>query len=139
VYANCSGLDPRYPPDMEDNFLINLRFKNGKIGRILAIYGIVEPPLPMLSLGVYGKKGTVVDDRVIFDKIEGKPEWKMSFRPEAGHGNEVMRYMLHFEECIIHDKKPLIDARDGAKVIATAAACWESIRTGKPAKVRNEF
>ena len=93
----------------------------------------------MLSLGIYGKKGTMVDERVVFDKIEGQPEWEMSFRPDSGHQNEVIRYMLHFEDCILHGEKPLIDAREGAKVIATAAACWESIRTGRPAKVRNEF
>jgi predicted dehydrogenase len=43
--------------------------------------------------------------------------------------------MRHFEECIVQDKRPLIDEVAGAKVIATAAACWESIRTGLPAKV----
>jgi len=59
----------------------------------------------------------------------------LDFGREQGHGREVGRYMKHFENCLVEDKRPLIDEVAGAKVIATAAACWESIRTGLPAKV----
>lgn len=59
VYASHSGIDARYPK--HDNFLINLRFKNGVIARILAAFGLVEPPLPMLGLGIYGDQGSVVN------------------------------------------------------------------------------
>ena len=31
------------------------------------------------------------------------------------------------------------DVRDGAKVVSTGLACWESISTGQSVKVRNEF
>jgi predicted dehydrogenase len=137
VYAAKSGIDPRY--HMHDNFLINLRFANGVIARILAVYGLVEPPLPMLGLGIYGSKGTTVNDAVVLDKIEGKPVMKLDFGREQGHGREVWRYMRHFEECLVEDKRPLIDEVEGAKVIATAAACWESIGSGLPARVDNDF
>lgn len=43
--------------------------------------------------------------------------------------------MRHFEACLLADEQPLINEVTGAKVIATAAACWESIQTGLPAKV----
>ena len=72
---------------------------------------------------------------MVLDKIEGQPEMSLDFRHEAGHGGEVLRYMRHFEECLRTDKRPLIDEVTGAKVIATASACWESIRTGLPATV----
>ena len=137
VYAAKSGIDRRYT--MHDYFLINLRFASGVIARILAVYGLVEPPLPMLGLGIYGSKGTTVNDSVVLDKIEGKPTMKLEFGREQGHGREVWRYMRHFEECLIEDKRPAIDEVEGAKVIATAAACWESTRTGLPARVDNDF
>jgi predicted dehydrogenase len=139
-YASKSGLDPRYAVhDRHDNFLINLRFASGLIARVLAVFGLVEPPLPMLGLGVYGTGGSFVDDRVVFDRLLGKPELHLRFRDEAGHGGEVLRYLRHFEECLLEDRRPLVDEREGARCIATCAAAWESIRTGLPAKVDNRF
>lgn len=137
TYAAKSGMDPRY--DQPDNFLISLRFKSGVMARILAVFGLVEPPLPMLGLGIYGSAGSLVNDSFVLDKIEGKPVMKMSFAHEGGHGREVWRYMRHFEDCLINEKRPLIDEVEGAKVIATCSACWESVRTGLPTKVVNEF
>jgi predicted dehydrogenase len=133
VYATHSGIDPRYPK--EDNFLINMRFHSGVIARVLASFGVVEPPLPMLGLGIYGDKGSVVNEQVVLDKLAGQPVLKMDFNREQGHGREVWRYMRHFEECLLENRQPLIDEVEGAQVIATAAACWESIQTGLPAKV----
>ena len=134
VYAAQSQFDERYPK--HDNFLINLRFHSGVIARVLAVFGLVEPPLPMLGLGIYGDKGSVVNDQVVLDKLAGQPVLKLNFKREQGHGREVWRYMRHFEECLLENKRPLIDEVEGARVIATAAACWESIHTGLPAKVR---
>jgi hypothetical protein len=71
----------------------------------------------------------------VLDKVPGQPVMKLSFGNERGHGREVWRYMRHFEECLVGDKRPLVNEVEGAGVIATAAACWESIRTGLPAKV----
>ncbi len=135
TYAACSHMDDRYPADKHDNFLINLRFRSGVIARIMAVYGLVEAPVPQLGLSIFGDKGSFVNDRFVLDKIQGQPEMSLEFRREAGHGQEVIRYMRHFEECLREDKRPLIDEVAGAKVIATASACWESIRTGLPAKV----
>ena len=135
VYASCSQMDPRYPDNKHDNFLINLRFHSGVIARVLAVFGLVEPPLPMLGLGIYGDKGSMVNDKVVLDKLESQPTLQLSFGSEKGHGREVWRYMRHFEACLLEDKEPLINEVAGAKVIATAAACWESIQTGLPATV----
>ena len=135
VYASSSGMDPRYPATKHDNFLINLRFRSGIMARVLAVFGLVEPPLPMLGLSIFGDKGSFVNDRLVLDKIHGQPVMSLNFDRDQGHGHEVRRYMRHFEECLLEDKQPLIDEVAGAKVIATAAACWESIRSGLPAQV----
>ena len=136
TYASCSHMDDRYPAGKHDNFLINLRFRSGVIARILAVYGLVEPPLPMQGLSIFGDKGSFVNNRLVLDKIQGQPELGLEFRREAGHGQEVLRYMRHFEDCLLEDKRPLIDEVAGAKVIATASACWDSIHSGLPAKVQ---
>ena len=119
VYASRSQFDARYARD--DNFLINLRFQSGVIALVLAVFGLVEPPLPMLGLGIYGDKGSVVNDQVVLDKLTGQPVLKMNFGREQGHGRQVWRYMRHFEECLLENKRPLIDELEGAQVIATAA------------------
>ncbi len=138
-YGQASGMDTRYPEGEMDNFLMNLRLENGVIGRIMAVFGLVEPPQPMNGLAVYGTKGTFVEDIAIFDRFEGLPEWNMEFRSEAGHGNEVIRYMRHFEECIIDDKRPMPDEIEGAKCIAACSAALESAQSGLPVKVFNDF
>ena len=43
------------------------------------------------------------------------------------------------EDCIRNDKPVLVNGVEGAKGIATCAACWESIKTGRPAQVLNAF
>ena len=138
-YAGESGMDPRYPEGQMDNFLINLKFTSGVLGRVMAVFGLVEPPLPMNGLSVYGTKGTYVEDTAVFDKYTGMPEWSLDFKHETGHGNEVLRYMRHFEECLIEDTRPRVDEIEGAKCIAVCAAAWESVKTGQPAKVFNDF
>ncbi len=138
-YASESGMDPRYPKGQMDNFLINLKFKSGVLGRVLAVFGLVEPPLPMNGLSVYGTKGSFCEDTAVFDRFASMPEWNLEFKPESGHGNEVLRYMRHFEECLLEDKRPRVDEIEGAKCIAVCAAAWESVETGQPAKVFNNF
>ena len=140
-----------YP--IEDTYLINLKFKNGKIARVLGAYGVVKQPYPMMGLTIYGTKGTATADftdfepstaKVVLDKIESKPVMEMNFKADMtgayGQGDAIRRYMADFENAIVNDMKPLIDAREGVKTIAALSAAWESIRSGgKTIKVYDNF
>ena len=150
AYGRKGNLTPEYP--YEDNYIISLKFKNGAIARVLAAYGLVEPPMPMMGLGLYGAKASLISDftdkqaghiKVVFDKLEGHPAAVMTFPPETegalGHGAGVMRYLQHFEECLQEDKTPSPSVRDGARSVAVCSAAWESIRKGGAVKVRTEF
>jgi predicted dehydrogenase len=141
---------PDYP--LVDNFLLNLTFENGLIARVLGSYGVVHPPMPMMGLGLYGDKGSLQADftdqrggelRYVLDKIETRPVATLPFVPEVegayGHGQTVVRYLRHFEECLASDGQPSPNVRDGARSIATCAAAWESVQTGQVVQVRNEF
>jgi predicted dehydrogenase len=60
----------------------------------------------------------------------------MQFSPEKdtsvyGHGQTVIRYMRHFQQCLDEDWEPSPGVVDGAKAVAVGAAAWESVRTGK--------
>ena len=150
AYGRKGNLTPEYP--YEDNYLINLKFVNGAIARVLAAYGLVEPPMPMMGLGLYGTKASLISDftdkqaghiKVVSDKLEGRPVAGMTFAPETegtlGHGAGVLRYLRHFEECLTEDKAPSPGVREGAKSIAVCSAAWESIRRGGVVKVRGDF
>ena len=47
--------------------------------------------------------------------------------------------MEHMIDCVVNGTKPWVGAREGARVVSTGLACWESIGTGQPARVRNDF
>jgi predicted dehydrogenase len=141
---------PAYP--LIDNFLLNLEFESGLIARILGSYGVVHPPMPMMGLGLYGDKGSLQSDftdqkggqiKFVLDSIETLPVATIPFLPETegayGHGRTVIRFLRHFEECVVTDREPSPSVRDGARSIATCAAAWESVHTGKVVDVRNDF
>ena len=136
-----------------DNFLLNLKFFNGTIGRIMGIYGGIEPPEPMMKVSLYGTKMNVLAEysdnkggkvTMVWDKIEYRPVSEMLFPPKLGvdvygHPKTVLRYMEHFQDCIENDKDPVPGVVDGAKTISAGHAAMRSIEEGKPIKVLNEF
>jgi len=141
-YGIRSGVAPEYP--QEDDFVINMRFKSGKIGRVAAYLGLVEPPdVPMNELTVFGTKGTIVDGRKRIDPEGFVPSrsyrWEYPKAAPQGHGQEMVVMMQHMADCILKGEKPWVGVREGARVVSTGLACWESLRTGLPVKVRNEF
>jgi len=144
--GNRGGLYPAYP--LEDNFLINVRFANGGIGRVMGAYDLVQPPLPMMGLGIYGNKGSVQADFTDFQpsnctarlaRIPGREAMEMRFPADMegayGQGQAVRRYLAEFEECIVNDTQPQINAWEGLKTITALDACWQSLKTGQPVKV----
>ncbi len=147
-YANRGGLSA-YP--MEENFLLNLKFQSGVIARVLGAYGMVQPPWPMMGLTLYGTKATATatfEDfrpgqlRIVFDKLGGNEPAVIDYAADLegayGQGQAVRRYMAHLEDCIVNDKTPCEDAREGTKTIAALNAAWRSVKTGLPQKVAVE-
>jgi predicted dehydrogenase len=145
------GLTPDFP--LMDNFTLNVKFKSGVIGRILGLYGVVEPSEPMMKLVLYGTKmnvtATFSDNlggqlRTVWDKIEYKPTSTMTFPAEHGidvygHTKSILRYMAHLEDCIVNNREPSPSVIDGAKTISAGHAAWQSVREGKVVKVFNDF
>ena len=140
-YGLRGGVAVDYP--QEDNFVINLRFKSGRIGRVAALCGVVHPPtLLMNGLNLYGTRGSIVDGKVRLEPegIVPAREYAISFpETQRGHGTEMIVMMNHMVDCVVNGAAPWVGVREGARVVATGLACWESMRTGRPAKVRNDF
>jgi predicted dehydrogenase len=150
-YAAKGKLMPAYP--LRNLFFLNLKFANGVIGQVKGLYDVVEPPLPMMQVALYGTRGTAVAEftdnkpgrlQIAFDRSPAKGPVVTHFEPERdssvyGHGATVIRYMRHFQECLERDEDPSPNTLDGARACAVAAAAWESADTGKPVRVFNEF
>ena len=105
--------------------------------------GVVHPPaLLMNGLYIYGSRGTIIDGKVRLEPDRNLPfrEYDISFpMTERGHGTEMIVLMRHMADCVLNGTKPWVDVRDGARIVATGLACWESVRSGQPVKVRNDF
>lgn len=150
-YAAKGRLTPDYP--LKNLFFLNLRFASGVIGQVKGLYDVVEPPLPMMQVALYGTAGTAIGEftdnapgvlRVVQDRLPVKNPLTMHFEPERdasvyGHGATVVRYMRHFQDCIDGKAQPSPDVVDGAKACAVAAAAWESAESGKAVGVFNAF
>jgi predicted dehydrogenase len=151
AFANNGGLTEGYP--IENNFFLNIKFKSGVIGRVSGLYGIVHPPTPMMQFNIYGTKGSLQSEftdnepgqvKVVFDEMFGHSPYTATFDAERdnsayGHGATVIRYMRHFQDCLDQDMQPSPGVIDGAKSVAVGVAAWESIKTGQPVTVFNEF
>jgi predicted dehydrogenase len=148
-YASKSRLIPLYP--LKSNFLLNLKFRNDVIAQVKGLYGVVEPPLPMMQVILYGTEGTAVAEftdnkpgQLRITSNHARKPIVMDFEPERdtsvyGHGATVIRYMRHLQECLDQGVKPSPNEIDGARACAVAAAAWESAETGYPALVFNDF
>lgn len=139
AYGINSGVDPRYPAHRQDTYLALLKFRDGGIGRVLGAFGIVEPPLPMESLSLFGTKGSLVNNDVVLDRLPAHPVLHINYRSETGHGGQVQRYMAEFVRCVREGAPSASTALDGAKTVAIGEAIKESVRTGRPVKPRREF
>jgi predicted dehydrogenase len=124
-----------------NNFVLNLTFTSGAIGRVLGLYGVVHPPLPMEGFGICCTRGSIAGPRYTVDSPEGVTEHELEVAPDpyAGHGGQTVRYMKHLEDCIVHDKEPMVDAVQGARTTAVSYAALESIETGRSVVARMVF
>lgn len=124
----------------DDHWNLNVKFKSGAVGRIMASDGCQRPY--NIDCQVWGSKGTVEGDNT-------SDTFKMCLRtidrnkwltlPKETMAKAIASEIGHFVDCVVNDTTPLIDGVDGAKTVATGWAAIESSKTGKPVKVRNEF
>ena len=151
AYGAKGKLTPEFP--LPNNFFLNLKFNSGQIGRAMGLYDVVHPPMPMMQVALYGSKGTMIGDftdnrggqvKLMLDEMTAREPLQMACPPETdtsvyGHGQTVIRYMRHLQQCLEGDLEPMPNVVEGAKSVAVGVAAWESIRTGRPVKVFNDF
>lgn len=148
-YSAKGKLTPAFPQD--NLFFLNLKFEGGAIAQVRGLYDVVEPPMPMMQVTLYGTKGTALAEftdnapgKIVYS-IDGASEpTVIHFEAEKdrsfyGHGATVIRYMRHFQECMDKGTQPSPNEIDGARAVSVAHSAWESSRTGKAQPVFNAF
>lgn len=135
VHAYATHMMPFYPID--DNYVTNVRFVDGRIGRLLLILGARLKDKFFVDLQVYGAQGalkaTMQRDEVIVnsDRLPGDRPQTIVTPPANGH----TRAIAHFVECVQRGEEPAITAVDGARAVAVCEAAIRSARAGKPVQV----
>lgn len=124
----------------EDHIIANVKFEGGAIGRIMNSSGCPRPY--NIECEVWGTNGTIMGDNtrdtaLLALRQTGYKQWLTYPKPTMAKA--VASEIAHFVDCVRNDKTPLIDGVDGAKTIATCWAVIDSIATGEPQRVRNEF
>jgi UDP-N-acetylglucosamine 3-dehydrogenase len=127
VYALAGSVVHSY----EDHAIITLNFNNGGSGVIDTNW---LTPHKVRSLTVIGSKGIAEVNYIeetlrIFDQ-----EWVRDAKIEKEEPLKLE--LMHFIDCVQHDKKPLVSGEQGKHALEVALAAVESARTGKVCKIK---
>ena len=122
----------------EDVASILMKFGTGAIAELHLDY--IQRP-PQRNLQILGENGTIEWDYYsqntrIFD-INTK-EWRNVWSDQAFDRNQMyLNEILHFMECVQNRTKPLIDLHQGAYVLKTVLAAYQSNNCGSLIKIGN--
>jgi UDP-N-acetyl-2-amino-2-deoxyglucuronate dehydrogenase len=132
--------------EAEDTAVVAVRFKNGSLGVIEATTAVRPKDLEG-SISVLGERGSVEIGGFAVNKMktwefvescEGDDEVleKYSVNPPSVYGFGHQAYYEHVVDCIINDKRHLVDGLQGRKSLELISAIYESIETGEEVKLR---
>jgi UDP-N-acetyl-2-amino-2-deoxyglucuronate dehydrogenase len=132
--------------ETEDTGIVVLRFRNGALGVIEATTATRPRDLEG-SISILGEKGTVeiggfaVNQMKIWNFLDHDPDdddvrTNYSVNPPNVYGFGHKAYYEHVVDCVLNDKKALIDGLEGRKSLELISAIYESIETGREVFLR---
>lgn len=144
VYAKASNALADI--EAEDTAVVTLKFCNGALGIIEATTAARPKDLEG-SISIMGEKGTVViggfaaNELVTWQFEEHRPEDDTVFEengsnPAHPYGYAHKLYYQHVIDCVINDKRQLIDGLEGRKSLELISAIYESIEMGREIPMR---
>jgi predicted dehydrogenase len=146
----ASGRTPGYP--IADDFILTLRFASGCIGTVSILCGVVHPPVPIIQVDLFGDAGSASASYseglpgsllAVEERTSGSAVQRIDYPPETGvtykHGESERRIFYRFAQCLDEGIEPEPGALAGARGVAVGDAAWQSVRSGQPARVRQDF
>lgn len=126
VYASAGSVIHNH----EDHAIITLNFDNGSSGVIETNW---LTPHKVRNLTVIGSKGIAEVNYTEFSLRISDKEW---IREAKIDKEEPLKLeLLHFIDCVQHDREPLVSGEDGKHALEVALAAVESYKTGKIVRV----
>ena len=127
VYASAGAVVHSH----EDHAIITLSFDSGASGVIDTNW---LTPHKVRTFTVIGSQGIAEVDCIgqtlkIFDQ-----EWIRDAKIEKDEPLKLE--LVHFIDCVLHDRKPLVSGEDGRHALAVALAAVESAKTGTVCNIR---
>ncbi len=129
------------PVEYPGTISLNVKFKDGKIGRTLTTFDAKMPY--RFPIGIYGTQGSLRNNELFAPKLlPGQNDFAKipCILPESGDvtHHPFQGEVSHLLDCIIHDRQPFPDLEDAALTQAVCFAADLSAETGKPVRV-SEF
>jgi predicted dehydrogenase len=144
VYAVSSTALVRI--EAEDTAVVTLRFRNGALGVIEATTATRPKDLEG-SISILGAGGAVEIAGFAVNKLrtwnltttvpgDAEVMEKYSVNPPDVYGYGHGAYYDHVVQCILHDRRHLVDGLEGRRSLELITAIYESIETGRPVQLR---
>jgi len=129
------------PAEYPGTISINVKFKDGKIGRSTTTFDAKMPY--RFNIGIYGTEGTLRNNELFSPKLfPGQNDFTKipCILPESGDvtHHPFQGEVSHFLDCIINDEQPFPNIEDAALTHAVCFAADLSAESGRPVSV-SEF
>jgi predicted dehydrogenase len=129
------------PADYPGTISINVKFKDGKIGRSTTTFDAKMPY--RFNIGIYGTEGSLRNNELFAPKLfPGQNDFMKipCILPDSGDVSHhpFRGEVSDFLDCIINDKRPFPDLDDAAITQAVCFAADRSAETGQPVPI-SEF
>lgn len=129
------------PAEYPGTISVNVKFKNGKIGRSTTTFDAKMPY--RFNIGVYGTEGALRNNELFAPRLfPGQNDFLKipCILPDSGDvaHHPFQGEVAHFLDCIISDKRPFPDIEDAARTQALCFAADLSAESGRPVSV-SEF
>jgi predicted dehydrogenase len=126
-------------PEIEDATTVAIyKFKSGCIGKVTVTWVPIGPRPKAFNTSVYGSKGTVVRDEICLagtKEFSPLPIKKESLEDPFRTGHPYKPEDIHFIDCLVQGKEPLINCLEGAKSTAACLVVKDAIRERRPVAI----
>ncbi|MBI2191851.1 MAG: Gfo/Idh/MocA family oxidoreductase [Planctomycetes bacterium] len=149
AFCHEARRDERYPHGVPDNYVVNVEFTSEALGRVIGLYSFVHADgIPYISLTIAGTLAGSCQEQVTWQPVGGHrkvdPLAQHAGPAETsergrGHLGEVLKYLVHFEDCLRNGGHPSPGVLEATRLISALEATRQSARSGRAEEVEWDF